>query len=253
MWLFDLSRQDWTSVYFLPVLAPPGEELLSSADFGKSLPWTPGSPASHCGPGRISVKKKRSAIVWPQRQKVQQFCNFCCILWVAEASSRPTTNVHCNLPPPPLCSAYCWSFAAYWRSSRINTWQHYSSNLSSIQESVCLPAIHLWVAERKVPTSKTKSIVFQLTSSEVVIHRNSFLSINPSKLTSNNLREKHLWFILLVSMNIATEFHLLWTDLNAVTVTLCQYWSLSLSKELNWSPMFSCLICRMKSFFLTWE
>ena len=55
-------------------------------------------------------------------------------------------------------------------------------------------------------------------------------------------------------MNIATKFHhLLWTNLNAVTATLCQYWSLSLSNVPNWSPMFNCLMCRMKSFFLTLE
>ena len=63
--------------------------------------------------------------------------------------------------------------------------------------------------------------------------------------------EKHPWFILLALMNIATPPRK--TNLNAVTATLCQYWSLSLSNALNWSPMFSCLMCRMKSFFLTWE
>ena len=50
-------------------------------------------------------------------------------------------------------------------------------------------------------------------------------------------------------MNIATAPRK--TNLNAVTATLCQYWSLSLSNALNWSPMFNCLMCRMKSFFLT--
>ena len=50
-------------------------------------------------------------------------------------------------------------------------------------------------------------------------------------------------------MNIATAPRK--TNLNAVTATLCQYWSLSLSNALNWSPMLSCLMCRMKSFFLT--
>ena len=185
MWLFHLRRQDQTSVSFLPVLAPRGEELLSSPDSGKSLPWTPGSPASHCGPGRISgKKKKRSAIVWPQTQKVQQFCNFCICGWPKSAPA-----------PPPMCIAiYSPPFVPHSADHSLHIEDHLRSirgnalSQPSLQERLRLPAIHLWIAERKVPTSKTKSIVFQLTSSEVVIHRNSFLSINPSKLTSNNLR-----------------------------------------------------------------
>ena len=115
------------------------------------------------------ARRRELQLFGPEREKFNSFAISASVGGQSSQCALQSKNL-------PLCSAYCGSFAAYLRSSSINTW--------AAGKAWRVASIHL----RKVPTSKTKSIVFQLTSSEVVIHRNSFLSINPSKLTSNNLR-----------------------------------------------------------------
>ena len=248
----------WTRMRFfelrlgLPVLAPPWGELLSSPDSGKSSLWTPGSPTFRLGPGRISGKKQLfdcCAIVWGKSASVLQFLH----LWVANvarASSRSTT-MHCNLTPslsrilliiPPLCIL------------KIISDQYVLGRHCPPMPSQT--AVHLWNPGRKVPTSKNGS---HLKNQVNCFPAHELRRGHPSKLflvdkpveVDVKQPEKHPWFIFLALMNIATAPRK--TNLNAVTATLCQYWSLSLSNALNWSPMLSCLMCRMKSFFLTWE
>ena len=252
----------WTRMRFfelrlgLPVLAPPWGELLSSPDSGKSSLWTPGSPTFRLGPGRISGKKQGGvqlfdccAIVWGKSASVLQFLH----LWVANvarASSRPTT-MHCDPTPslscilliiPPLCIL------------KIISDQYVLGRHCPPMPSQT--AVHLWNPGRKVPTSKNGS---HLKNQVNCFPAHELRRGHPSKLflvdkpveVDVKQPEKHPWFIFLALMNIATAPRK--TNLNAVTATLCQYWSLSLSNALNWSPMLSCLMCRMKSFFLTWE
>ena len=248
----------WTRMRFfelrlgLPVLAPPWGELLSSPDSGKSSLWTPGSPTFRLGPGRISGKKQLfdcCAIVWGKSASVLQFLH----LWVANvarASSRPTT-MHCDPTPSLSCILLIIPPFAYWRSSQINT----------CSEGIALPCLlkQPFICEiqgEKFPPQKYGS---HLKNQVNCFPAHELRRGHPSKLflvdkpveVDVKQPEKHPWFILLALMNIATAPRK--TNLNAVTATLCQYWSLSLSNALNWSPMLSCLMCRMKSFFLTWE
>ena len=252
----------WTRMRFfelrlgLPVLAPPWGELLSSPDSGKSSLWTPGSPVFRLGPGRISGKKQRgvqlfdcSAIVWGKSATVLQFLH----LWVANvarASSRSTT-MHCDLTPSLSRILLIIPPFAYWRSSQINM----------CSEGIALPCLlkQSFICEiqgEKFPPQNNGS---HLKNQVDCFPAHELRRGHPSKLflvdkpveVDVKQSEKHPWFILLALMNIATAPRK--TNLNAVTATLCQYWSLSLSNALNWSPMFSCLMCRMKSFFRTWK
>ena len=191
----------WTRMRFfelrlgLPVLAPPWGELLSSPDSGKSSLWTPGSPAFRLGPGRISGKKERgvqlfdcSAIVWGKSFAISLSVGGQCgqsqlPLHNDALRSNPLFVPHIADHSPPLhIEDHLRSICAR-KALPSHAFSNSRSSVKSREKSS-----HL---KKMVPTSKTKSIVFQLTSSDVVIHRNSFLSINPSKLTSNNLRNIH--------------------------------------------------------------
>ena len=181
MWLFHLRRQDQTSCLFL---------LLAEKSFFP-LP----TPENHCL--ELLVVQLPIAVqvasLARRRREVQLFgrkgkkcSSFAISASVGGRSQLPPHHQRALQSTPP--------FVPYSADHSLHIEDHLRSirgnalSQPSLQERLRLPAIHLWIAERKVPTSKTKSIVFQLTSSEVVIHRNSFLSINPSKLTSNNLR-----------------------------------------------------------------
>ena len=113
------------------------------------------------------------------------------------------------------------------------------------QERLRLPTIH----QRKA--SHLKNQVDCLPADELRGgHPSELFLVNKPVEVDVKQPEKHPTFILVASSKF---HHLLLTNLNAVTATLCQYWSLSLSSVPNWSPMFNCLMCRMKSFFLTLE
>ena len=249
----------WTRMRFfelrlgLPVLAPPWGELLSSPDSGKSSLWTPGSPTFRLGPGRISGKKQLfDCCVQLFGGKVLQFCNFSICGWPMWPEPAPAPQ-RCIAIQPPLCPAYCWSFPPL----------HIEDHLRSICARKALPS-HAFSNSRSSVKSREKSSHLKKNDSHLKNQVDCFPAHelrrgHPSKLflvdkpveVDVKQPEKHPSFILLALMNIATAPRK--TNLNAVTATLCQYWSLSLSNALNWSPMFSCLMCRMKSFFLTWE
>ena len=258
----------WTRMRFfelrlgLPVLAPPWGELLSSPDSGKSSLWTPGSPTFRLGPGRISGKKQREvqlfhccAIVWLLCNCLgEKCCSFTISPSVGGQRGQSQLALHNDaLRSNPLFVPHIADHSPFCILKIISDQYVLGRHCPPMPSQT---AVHLWNPGRKVPTSKNGS---HLKNQVDCFPAHELRRGHPSKLflvdkpveVDVKQPEKHPWFILLALMNIATAAQK--TNLNAVTATLCQYWSLSLSNALNWSPMLSCLMCRIKSFFLTWE